>query len=131
MNNKKIAGLIQKQIYAELLREFRRVSSPGDLNDFFNKFMTSGEKQNFLRRLAIIKLIRQNKKYREIQELLGLSRDTISKSKDIIAGRGYGRNPNRKRKYSPLVSPKKAKKRYGLKYKGAESILNIFDWPAF
>jgi len=48
------------------------------------------------RRIAIIKLIDQGKKYNDIKMILRISDNTISNSRDIMAGRGYGQNPNRK-----------------------------------
>ena len=124
INNKKLTKAAEKEIYAELLKEFKEVNSDNSLNAFFNKFMTSGERILFFRRVAVIKLLNQNKKYRDIRELLGISSGTISRVRDIVAGRGYSRNPNRKRKYSAPSSQRKIKIRRGLKYKGAENILN-------
>lgn len=100
INNKKLDNSIKKEIYTELLAEFKRINSFDNLDSFLNKFMTPGEKTVFLRRIAVIQLLKQNKKYRDIRKLLGISSGTISKVRDIIAGRGYSKNPNRKRKYS-------------------------------
>lgn len=125
VNNKKLEEFIEKEIYRELLKEFKNINSVSDLDNFFGKFMTDDERTLFFRRIAVIKLLKQNKKYRDIKKLLGISSGTISKVADIIAGRGYSRNPDRKRKYSALSTPKKIKKNHGLRYKGAENILNL------
>ena len=125
INNKKIDKFIEKEIYNELLKEFERISSVGGIDLFFNKFMTSGEKTLFFRRMAVIKLLNQNKKYREIKEILGISSGTISRVADIVAGRGYSINPNRKRKYSADFSKKPVRRR-GLRYKGTSGFLDPF-----
>jgi len=126
----KVAENITKEVAKELLVEFKKVNSSEDLNNFFKKFMTAGEKDLIFRRLAIIKFISQGKKYKEIKKILDVSDNTISNSKDIMAGRGYGQNPNRKRKYSHLNIKRKPKFKPGLKYKGAGNIIEIFD-PLF
>lgn len=127
----KVAENVKKEVSKELLAEFKKVNSGENLDDFFKKFMTAGEKDLIFRRMAIIKFIDQGKKYKEIKKILDVSDNTISKSKDIMAGRGYGQNPNRKRVYSPFAQEKpKHKFKPGLRYKGAESIVNILD-PLF
>jgi len=126
IKNKKLDKAAEKDVYAELLKEFKRVDSFRDLDYFLNKFMTPSERIIFTRRIAVMKLLGQKRKYRAIKELLGISSGTISKINDIIAGRGYGKNPNRKRKYSPFAASKKIKKRYGLRYKGTSGFLDPF-----
>lgn len=126
----KISKLIENEVSIRLLAEFKKVNSKEDLYAFFNKFMTSGEKDLIFRRLAIIKLINQGKKYKEIKKILNVSDNTISNSRDIMAGRGYGQNPNRKRIYSRSLIKSKPKFKKGLRYKGAGNIIEIFD-PLF
>ena len=122
--NKKFDELIESEIYRELLKELGKIHSRNDLDGFLNKFMTNDEKALLLRRVAVIKLVNQGKKYREIKELLGISGNTISNVRDILGGRGYGRNPNRKRTYSSFKDHKKKRRKTLFpKYKGAESII--------
>ncbi len=121
--NKKLNKFIEREIYRELLKEFKNINSYNNLNDFFKKFMTDDEKDLIFRRIAVMKLIKQGKKYREIKGLLDISGNTISNVIDILEGRGYSRNPNRKRKYSISKDYRKKKsKSFFPKYKGAESI---------
>jgi len=119
----KISENIKKEIIKELLAEFKKVNSSENLDNFFKKFMTFGEKCLLFRRMAIIKFINQGKKYWEIKKILRVSDNTISNSRDIMSGRGYGQNPNRKRKFSKLYIKQKSKA--GLKYKGAKSIIKM------
>ncbi len=125
IKNKKLNEVLEKEAYAELLRELRRADSVSSVDNFLNAFMTAGEKTIFIRRIAVIKLLEQNMKYRDIKELLGISSGTISKISDIIAGRGYGRNPDRKRKYSS-VGEYKTFKPFRRTYKGSSGILDPF-----
>jgi uncharacterized protein YerC len=99
----KIVENFRKEIVKELMEEFKKVDSGENMDNFFKKFMTAGEKDLIFRRIAIIKLINQGKKYKEIKKLLDVSDNTISNSKDIMAGRGYGQNPNRKKHYQIYV----------------------------
>lgn len=123
---KNLDGKLEKESLRKLTEEIRKVGSVAELSDFLSKFMTAGEKKLILRRLAVIDMINHGKKYREIKEILEVSNNTISNARDIIEGRGYGNDPNRKRKYSPLVRRSK-KKPYRLKYKGADGLGTLLD----
>jgi len=124
--DKKLDKFIEKEIISELLKEFENVNSANDLHNFFSKFFTDYEKHLIFRRIAAMKLINQNKRYTEIKKILNVSANTISKTKDILEGRGYSINPNRKRKYSGLTKLKKTIKRRGFGYKGTSGILDPF-----
>ena len=124
ISNKKLEKSLGREIYSELLKEIRKIDSPSDLDYFFDRFMTVGEKTVFLRRVGVIQLLKKKLKYRDIRELLGISSGTISKVNDIVAGRGYSRNPDRKREYSVIKRRANLKKR-GLRYKGAQNILDL------
>ena len=122
--NKKLDKSFEKEVVKELLKEIGGVVSKNDLYEFFNKFMTDSERQLIFRRIATIKLLGRGEKYRKIREILNISNDTISNVQDILKKRGYGRNPDRKRKYSPLILNKQKRRRKYLlpRYKGGESI---------
>lgn len=124
--NKKLNLSIEKQIFGELLKELKDINSVSGLNNFFNKFFTDYEKRLIFRRIAAMKLIDQNKKYLEIKNILSVSANTISKAKDILEGRRYSIDPNRKRKYSSLSNPKKIIKKRRLRYKGTSGVLDPF-----
>jgi len=126
IKNIKIDKNLEKKVYSGLLQELEKVNSSDGLDRFLNKFMTPGEKIIFIRRFAVIRLLEQNIKYRDIKKLLDISSGTISNIKDITAGRGYGRNPDRKRKYSGWKTRKKFKK-FKRRYKGADSITDLLS----
>ena len=126
--NKNLDKVLEKEIFADLLRYFKRIDSREDLDLFFNKLITPTEKIMIFRRLTAMKLIKQGKKYRQIRKMYDISNDVISKASETLKGKGYKKNPNRKKKYSSLGSDKKRFKPFTRKYKGAESIVNIFDY---
>ena len=126
--NKKLNRAFEEKVYADLLRYFKSVNSRKDLDSFFNKLMTSDEKNMILRRLVVMKLIVQGKKYRQIREVCDTSNDVISKASETLKGRGYKKDPDKKKNYSSLSSDKKKFKSFTKRYKGAENIINILDY---
>ncbi len=87
----------EESIWDLLLKEVRKIDSVARLKKFFERFLTRDETILILRRLAIMKLIENKKKYRDIKDILGVSGSTISAVKDIIQGRGYNKKPRKKR----------------------------------
>lgn len=120
ISKNKLSKNLEKEALSEILKEIKKVDSLENLTNFLNGFFTAEEKKIILRRAAVIKLLKSGKKYREIKVMLEISRATISNVRDMIEGRGYGKNPNRKRKYSPGgFFPQKKKKPFStLRYKG-------------
>ncbi|MCL5017616.1 MAG: trp operon repressor [Patescibacteria group bacterium] len=126
MVNKKINKALEKEVIAILLKEFKNISSESDLYNFFDRFMTGIEKDKFFKRIAVIALLNKNNKYRDIKKEYCISGNTISRARDVLEGRGYGRNPNRKRKYSNFSGSKKPVKRRRSRYKGTSGFLDPF-----
>jgi len=124
-NLSKLPKELKDRATAQMLTELRGVESAGDLKRFFARFFTEDERELAVRRMAVMMLLNKGSTYREIKEGLDVSKATISNVKDIIAGRGYGRNPGRKRIYSSPASRdrKRGEKIFRLKYKGARSII--------
>lgn len=122
--SKKLNINIEKGVRRSLLKEFSGIASSDDLHNIFSKFLSEKEINLIYRRLAVIKFIKQGKKYREIKEIMEISSNTISNVQDIIMGRGYGRNPKRKKVYLEIKYFRKKKlKKIFPPYKGAESII--------
>ena len=122
----RMSNILEKESLQKLWDEIQKIKSPDGTAKFLDNLLTNEEKKLVLRRLAVVSLLKQGKKYREIVKLLKISKITISKIKDMIAGRGYGRNPQRKRVYGSSYSVLKSKvkeKKHFRKYKGAESII--------
>jgi uncharacterized protein YerC len=124
----KINKNLEKIIWERLLKETRKIRSVADLKQFICNIFTNDEKTLILRRMAIIELIGQKKKYFEIKELLGVSGDTISAAKDIILGYGYNKR-DKKIKYSAWPKSKSDKKYFSkfptYKGKGRWRFLNM------
>lgn len=97
-----------KIVWEILFKEIQKIHSINDLKKFFEEFLTEDERVFILRRLAIIKLIQDKKKYRDIKNFLNVSGNTISAVKDIILGYGYNKR-DKTIKYSPW--PKSNNKR--------------------
>ena len=83
-----------------LLAEIKKLNSTKGLENFLDQLLTRREKLLLFRRLAVIELIRNGKKYREIKNLLNISGGTISSVKDILSGRGYNKRLPKKEKIS-------------------------------
>lgn len=85
----KLDPKIENLLWQRLLREIQKVNSVADFKNFFDKFLTKDERVLILRRLAIMELIENKKKYREIKDILDVSGNTISAVKDVLLGKGY------------------------------------------
>lgn len=123
-STEKINSGLEKESLEKFLKEIKKIDSSKDALLFLNLFFSEKEIKQILRRIAGAILLGRGKKYREIKKLLKISSGTLSNTRDILAGRGYGRNPQRKRVYSMKTSKAFRKRRgpFGLKYKGVESI---------
>jgi len=122
ISNKKLTAVLRKQSLGRLLNEIKMVKSATDLDKFFGEILTENEKEIILRRVIVADMLERKLKYREIEEVLGISSLTISKVRDMLVKRGYGRNPDRKRVYSLNHKKPKQKPLLGY-YKGAASII--------
>lgn len=124
ISKKKFTAELEKESLQELFGAIGNIRTIRDMDLFLNTFFTTDEKQAILRRSAIVRLLQNGKKYKEINDLLDVSKNTISNARDMIEGRGYGRNPNRQRVYSNLAPKTKERRKPILtrKYKGASSI---------
>lgn len=120
ISNKRLARAQQKKALGILLLRVQVIKKQSDLSRLLDLFFTKNEKEIILRRLIIADLLEKQVKYRDIEKALGISSLTISKIRDILEARGYGRNPGRKRVYS---RPKRREKPLLGYYKGAPSIL--------
>jgi len=123
VSNKKLTIALKKRSLERLLNEIKMVKTVADLDKFFNKILTKDEKEIILRRITVADMLERKLKYREIEESLRISRLTISKVRDMLEKRGYGRNPHRKRIYSGVNHGKRREKPLLGYYKGAASII--------
>jgi uncharacterized protein YerC len=123
VSNKKLTIALKKRSLERLLNEIKMVKTVADLDKFFNKIFTKDEKEIILRRITVADMLERKLKYREIEESLRISRLTISKVRDMLEKRGYGRNPHRKRIYSGVNHGKRREKPLLGYYKGTASII--------
>jgi uncharacterized protein YerC len=123
VSNKKLTIALKKRSSERLLNEIKMVKTVADLDKFFNQILTKDEKEIILRRITVADMLERKLKYREIEESLRISRLTISKVRDMLEKRGYGRNPHRKRIYSRVNHGKRREKPLLGYYKGAASII--------
>ena len=93
---KKLSQNIEKSLWMKFLKEVKNIDSVESLKSFLDRFFTNDEKILILRRLAVMELIENRRKYRDIKNILDVSSATISAVKDIIEGRGYNKKPTRK-----------------------------------
>ena len=115
---------LEDEALKTLFSAVKKINTIKDVSIFLDSNFTADEKCALLRRTAVLHLLVRGETYREIRKVLEVSRSTISNVRDMMLGRGYGRNPNRHRIYEKLYAPKKEKRKPILKrkYKGAGSI---------
>lgn len=119
----KLPPELKTQSLEILLGRIEKIKSSKDLEKLLNDILTDKEKEAILRRLSAIILRKQGKKYRYIENLLEISKATISRSKQILSGDGYGKNLGKRVYSSSRLTEKKERKRLFRPYKGAKSII--------
>lgn len=122
--NKKLKDSLRRDAFAKLLFQIRTVKTIAGIEHLLDLIMTSDEKEVVLRRMIIADMLENKFSYRQIEKSLGVSHITISKVRDILECRGYGKNPNRRKVYSVINSKNKKRTKPLLGYyKGAASIV--------
>jgi uncharacterized protein YerC len=120
----KISLELKVQSLDILLKRISEIDTISKLDKLLDDFFTEREKEIILRRLAAIVLLKKKIKYRDIENMLDISRATISRAKQIISGDGYGKNLKKKTPSQSFLPKKKEKRKKLLPpYKGAESII--------
>jgi uncharacterized protein YerC len=127
ISKKKLTPELTGECLRLLCEKIVKIGTPTELERFLDIYFTPIEKNTILRRTAAIILLKNKTKYRDIENLLDISRATISKAKQISSGDGYGKNLKKRRQPSkeyvtPIPIKKKRKKTFR-PYKGAESII--------
>lgn len=98
---------LEKLIWDKVLEEFSKAKSTKEIDGLLNNLLTSQERENIARRLAVFSLIRKGQSYRKISEKLWVSPVTISVIKKTIFGnRGYHSRSefDRDRKIQKVIS---------------------------
>ena len=74
--------------FIALVQILTRIDSPSEMENFLNGLLTPKEKDELVRRLAIVKMLKKNIPQRTIAEKLGVGVATVTRgSKEIKQGR--------------------------------------------
>ncbi len=68
----------ENHLWEEFIKILSKISSENQTLKFLNILLTKREKENLIKKLVVIALIRKGKNYKEISELLWLSPNTVS-----------------------------------------------------
>ena len=124
VNKKYLDSSLKNEIWEEFLKKIKTAHSGSDLQTILLEYFTPNEIIVLEKRLGINLLLKQNLKYREIQQLLDVSRATISfvkgglkKKKQLRIKKSSSRSssasfPKRK---NPLLPPR-GRGRWGFLY---------------
>ena len=129
VSKKKIDKELRAKAVKVLFEKLQDDVSVEDTEKFLNTFFKSEEKNLVLKKAAVMVLLSEGEKYRNIEERLEVSKATISNIRDIFDGRGYGgKDPNRKK--SPIGTGRpqpKGWKKFKMRYKGAPTISELLS----
>jgi len=95
---------MEKRVANFLLREIKNTKTVEDLNKIFNLILTREEQIMIKKRLAISLLIKEGKRCKNIQEILDVSRTTIS-----FVKKGLLRPPKKERKIKGKITQRDLK----------------------
>lgn len=123
VSKKKLTPELTNGCLKLLCKKISKIGTASDMNNFLDVYFTPVEKNTILRRAAAIILLKNRTKYRDIENLLDTSKATISKTKQILSGDGYGKNLNKRVYSKSKLEEKKERKRFLRPYKGAKSII--------
>ena len=93
---------LQEKVWREFLSQLKSVNSIKKLDGIFNTLLSFKEELILKRRLTVKFLLEQNKKHKEISEILGVSRQTINAVKKSLLEKSY--KTYRKRRKSTKTS---------------------------
>lgn len=115
VNKKYLDSSLKNEIWEEFLKKIKTAHSGSDLQTILLEYFTPNEIIVLEKRLGINLLLKQNLKYREIQQLLDVSRTTINfvkgglkKKKQTRTKKSFSRSSSTsfsKRK-NPLLPPR-------------------------
>lgn len=88
---------LQEKVWQEFLSQLKSVHSIKKLDEIFNTLLSFEEELILKRRLAVKFLLEQNKRHKEISEILGVSRQTINVVKRSLLEKSYKTYRKRRR----------------------------------
>lgn len=113
----------REYLWNKFIEELLKTKEP-QLKNFLDNLLTKKEKDNIIKRLAILSLVRQGKNYREISEALWLSPNTISAVKEGIKNFEY-------QSYFEISKNKKSGRKKSIKYVQREKLLTAESFWKF
>jgi len=91
-------------IWESVLEKFSNAKTQKEVESFFDSLITSQERENIARRLAVLSLVDKGLHYREIGEKLWVSPVTISTIKKSILSRDYKSHHQLRKERSVLAN---------------------------
>jgi len=97
---------LEEKVWQEFLGEIKQAVSSKNMGKTLEILLSSYEKKELARRLAIVSLLNGGKTYRRISEVLGVSHQTISAVKKcVLENSSKFYNPYRKKEKKIKPSP--------------------------
>jgi len=115
---KKLDPVLREAAVKLIASKAKKIFSSADMEKFLNSFFTKTEIDLILKKAAVMALLSENAKYRDICETLEVSKNTISKIRNSLTGKEYWAAPEKKKAQNVSFSAPKKRKRHPLKYKG-------------
>jgi len=96
---------LEEKVWQEFLGKIKQVVSSKNIGEVLEILLSSYEKKELARRLAIISLLNEAKTYRKISEILGVSHQTIGAVKKCVlknSSKFYSSYRRKEKKINPL-----------------------------
>ena len=96
---------LEEKVWQEFLNKLRHAISSKNSEEVLETLLSSYEKKELARRLAIISLLNEGKTYRKISEILGVSHQTIRAVKKCVlenSSKFYNPYRRKEKKIKPL-----------------------------
>jgi len=96
---------LEEKVWQEFLNKLRHAISSKNSEEVLETLLSSYEKKELARRLAIISLLNEGKTYRRISEILGVSHQTIRAVKKCVlenSSKFYNPYRRKEKKIKPL-----------------------------
>ena len=96
---------LEEKVWQEFLNKLRHAISSKNSEEVLETLLSSYEKKELARRLAIISLLNEGKTYRRISEILGVSHQTIRPVKKCVlenSSKFYNPYRRKEKKIKPL-----------------------------
>lgn len=96
---------LEEKVWQEFLEKIKQAVSSNNIGEALEILLSSCEKKELARRLAIISLLNEGRTYRKISEILGVSHQTIRAVKKCVlenSSKFYNPYRRKEKKIKPL-----------------------------